>query len=650
MNTCVWLPRLSGALALAAITCASTAADLDTYVLRPNKPLNAAQLQKFESNIQVVFKAPEVDRRGRTFTAVLNDLCGTATEDRLKAITALNSGVATDRVRVPACVHWTQESVAPLPKNSAPITFARGRNAVLASIPVNASALQVGTDIHLRNLTSPSVSLALADTKLVNMLSVAMAEYDVSLMGGENPGVEGHEASVDVEPVPLEGKLGKTDREQCDPPKPDWPYSISEVVKVLRLYKNHRAKLSFTGKIGPAIAFVADTGLPKDRVADFALHQARLGDSSPPEMVWGRNVALNATGPEGNPRSPDVSAYAQAEHGLAVASVASGRDVFIAGEIDPHLWVNLFIHSVLFVRPGYVGSDVSAFENSLSGAIDDLQGVDRIPIINISWAFDAKTQKFEDTVEDSPALLVVAAGNNGALDVAFGNSYPAVLGKNDNVIVVAGHGKNLRKLSISAGGQDVVSISAPGCALPILRADGTTGIGHGTSVAAPLVTFTASIVHALGVQRASEIKERILMTADHEANLDAHVIEGRMLNVPHAIAVGHDLIRWNGSSRLGLLQAPPKSILIGESTGPTTTIPWTSVSRLRVQRAENGDIIVIARVKTKSGYLNRPVRPNGLTGLKFTNWEGEVQQIPEDASFEVVPRARPVDFDAASET
>lgn len=646
MNKIRWPRRATAAVLLSAMPLVAMAAELSSFVLRPNKPLNAVQLEKFETDIRDVFKVPEVDRQGRSLKEIVNELCGTATEDRMAAITAMNSDLTSSRVRVPACIRWTRETIAPLPKNSAPVTFARGRNAVLASIPANANALPIGADIHLKNLTHASVSLTLTDVNLVGKLSATMSEFDVSLLGEEDPGVgDAYVEPVNVEPVPLEANLGSDDRAQCDPAKPDWPYSIPEVVKILRFYKDYRAEK------GPTIAFVADTGLPLERVEDFALHRIQAPDTDPPPQLWGRHVSPMVNGgPDRNPRSPDIASYSQAEHGLAVASIASGRQLFAESGIDPNLWVNLFIHSVLFSTPnGYVGSDVSAFENSLSASPTDLKGVNRIPIINISWSFNAKSETFENLVMVTPALLVVAAGNDGELDVALGNSYPAVLGESDNVIVVAGYGKDKRKLNISAAGQEVVSIAAPGCALPILRSDGTAGLGHGTSVAAPLVTFTASIVHGLGVQRASAIKERILMTADHEAKLDPFVFEGRMLNVPHAIAVGHDLIRWNDSARLGLLQAPPKSIVITDGVGPATTVPWEAISRLRVERTQNGSVSVMARVKTKNSYRNRPAKPDGLLGLKFTDWEGVLQEIPADVSFEIVPRSRPIKFAAPTD-
>jgi len=639
MNTHRQLLRVAAELLLSTLPFAAIAEDLNSFVLRPNKPLNVSQLERFEMDIRDVFAVTEVDRLGRTLEEIVNERCGTATEDRMAAITRLNSNLASTRVRVPACIRWIDETIAPLPMNSAPVTFARGRNAVLATIPANANTLPIGADIHLKNLTDASGSLTLADVKLVGKLSAAMSEFDVSLLGDVDPGVgDAYVAPVKVEPVPLETNLEIVEREECDAAKPDWPYSIPEVVKILQLYKDQRADK------GPSIAFIVDTGLPKERAADFALHTINVGQDAP-RLVWGRYVSPNANGPNSNPRSPDPANYAQADHGLAVATIASGRQAFLEGGIDPNLWVNLFIHSVLYATAdGYYGSDVSAFEKSVRSAITDMKGINRIPIINISWTFDAKTQDFEELVKTTSALLIVAAGNDGEMDVALSDSYPAVLGKNDNVIVVAGYGQGKRKLSFSAWGQDVVSIAAPGCALSILRADGTSGFANGTSLAAPLVTFTASIVHALKVNSASAIKERILMTADHEANLDPYVIEGRMLNVPHAIAVGHDLIRWNGTARLGLLQSHPNSIVISDGIKPAKSIPWERVSRLRVNRSVDGKVSVTVRVRTKTGYLDRPAKSDGLLALKFKDWDGALQEIPAEVSFEVVPLLVPMTF------
>ena len=63
-----------------------------------------------------------------------------------------------------------------------------------------------------------------------------------------------------------------------------------------------------------------------------------------------------------------------------------------------------------------------------------------------------------------------------------------------------------------------------------------------------------------------------------------------------------------------------------------------------MNRSEDGKVSVTVRVRTKNGYLDRPAKSDGLLALKFKDWDGVLQEIPADVSFDVVPLLVPMTF------
>jgi hypothetical protein len=82
--------------------------------------------------------------------------------------------------------------------------------------------------------------------------------------------------------------------------------------------------------------------------------------------------------------------------------------------------------------------------------------------------------------------------------------------------------------------------------------DWVTEHASGTSLAAPLVSFTAALVQSEGKMAPQDLKRRLLVSADLRPELAGHVADGRLLNVVKALALFDDVVEQKASGRLAL--------------------------------------------------------------------------------------------------
>jgi hypothetical protein len=94
----------------------------------------------------------------------------------------------------------------------------------------------------------------------------------------------------------------------------------------------------------------------------------------------------------------------------------------------------------------------------------------------------------------------------------------------------------------------LVDIAAPGVEIPSLDEEGRRVCISGTSAAAPMVTFTAAVLQAFGLNHPAEIRRRILATAELDSALTKKVTNGRVLDILSALDVFVDLIWLDGQS------------------------------------------------------------------------------------------------------
>jgi hypothetical protein len=235
-------------------------------------------------------------------------------------------------------------------------------------------------------------------------------------------------------------------------------------------------------------------------------------------------------------------------------------------------------------------------------------------------------------------IFVVAAGNNGrSLDVD--TKYPAGFGgpQSDNVITVAASNPARGPWQYSNRGELYVDIFAPGCGISSLDVAGETKILSGTSVAAPIVTFGVSIIRALGVEEARQIKQRIILSGGYEKSLEGLTKYPFLVDIPKAISVRSDIIeltsskdeRQSGKLLVGQIPDEERRKLARFCGDQEQAVDIaTQVERLKkiIPNIEagkvqfylenaNGDVAVI---KCKLPTTNRPLAVSTSKGIQYS--------------------------------
>jgi hypothetical protein len=145
------------------------------------------------------------------------------------------------------------------------------------------------------------------------------------------------------------------------------------------------------------------------------------------------------------------------------------------------------------------------------------------------------------------------AAGNAKQDVRSEGVYPARLGGNGigraNVLTVAAHDAAGGLADFSNYSSTRVDIAAPGCGVKSPTIPLPIGETHGTSFAAPQVTFTAALLQALGLQSTSDVKRRIMVTSDYDPDLREWVVSSGRLNIMRAISLDADYLQMDGESQ-----------------------------------------------------------------------------------------------------
>jgi hypothetical protein len=213
-------------------------------------------------------------------------------------------------------------------------------------------------------------------------------------------------------------------------------------------------------------------------------------------------------------------------HGTAVAEYALGGPDNIAGHsADLGRYLKLTFARVftgtIEAAPGVPSADLAAIHNSL-----DYQIPEGIRIVNVSLGG-------KDEIPEIPAsasrmasaklLLVVAAGNDSTTPgypAAYALMHRDGIDLTSQMIAVGAHDPKGLPTSESNRGE-AVELFAPGCRLKFNNPDDGSVLLHGTSLAAPLVSFTAALLHALGQYTPDKIKAQLIRTAHRRVQDDS---------------------------------------------------------------------------------------------------------------------------------
>jgi subtilisin family serine protease len=251
-------------------------------------------------------------------------------------------------------------------------------------------------------------------------------------------------------------------------------------------------------------------------------------------------------------------AYPFKAHGLHVADLVTGGATM--RKTAPQLQDYLRLKIVHLVAP-----NGDSFEIKEGAILKGLQYSGRYSdIVNLSIGSQTKMDTFQTVASDLKHLLLVVAAGNDTKDLNMKPVYPAAFGGKGGelrhqVITVAGHGADGELADFSNFSDEFVDIAAPGCAIVQAGYNSETVKNYGTSVAAPLVTFTAALVRSLGLQAPFEIKNRLIASARYVPKLRGFVGASGVLDIAKAVSLYEDVLEVSGSS----------SPLLGQWVRPT---------------------------------------------------------------------------------
>lgn len=294
-------------------------------------------------------------------------------------------------------------------------------------------------------------------------------------------------------------------------------------------------------------------------------------------------------------------------HGTRMASLLLGGPDIVSrwGGARPPIRLRI----VNFASSQLSGGMVSPL--NLPTAVDQLQR-DKVAIVNISLAgkqdHAGVRRYFADKTE---MLFVVAAGNRqgGGLgqNLVSARQYPARYGgfSAQNMITVAAHGLSGKKAPFSHYAREYVDLAAPGCGVPTRDGDGAVVADSGSSPATALVSFTAGLVHALGLENPKDIKMRLLAAVDTDPQLEGKSWNNGRLNAVKTVSLRRDLV-----------ETADKALHFGKIADRDPL--WALCGDNAVDFSDEYEILkVVPNIQTSSGFrVDYFIESDGVVGAQ----------------------------------
>jgi len=266
-------------------------------------------------------------------------------------------------------------------------------------------------------------------------------------------------------------------------------------------------------------------------------------------------------------------------------------------------------------------------------------------IVNLSIVHDGLTDKqvglaYRNLFNTLPnTLFVAAAGNNGGKDVRARGIFPATYGGDHllNVITVAALGAGDRLAPFSNRSSRAVDLAAPGCRISSWIAHDKEPVPmSGTSQAAPLVTFNATLLRSIAVRaNPATLKNRIISSGDllPESERGATAFDVK-LNIQRSLLMFQDAIEVvdNGSPRrlLGtLLNVTPMKCLEGSTKSEKSREDMWSL-----KRSQGGSFLLFAGML--SGRVERPCQLVVEEGANI--FFSATHEIGADEKIQAIPK------------
>lgn len=276
---------------------------------------------------------------------------------------------------------------------------------------------------------------------------------------------------------------------------------------------------------------------------------------------------------------------------------------------------------------------------------------DDILVANLSVSFSkANSNELEKAIRDlfldhHDVLFVVASGNGGKQIRPLGAmGYPAAFGgRIGNIVTVTsvdGPVGGVHRLSrFSNYGESYVDIAAPGCKLESwLDTERHAVRLSGTSQAAPVVTFAATLLRSVWSTKPSNIRQRLMVSGDLLAlEEDRDRVRSRsQLNIAKSLTYPWDRVTFerDGVRRtfLGALRAQLQGVVCKGGDPPSAEI--RAYKRLR----KEDPLTVIATTDLELDTCEAEVRPG-----RTIRFDAEYEIDPNGRFMPPAPLDRPID-------
>lgn len=177
-----------------------------------------------------------------------------------------------------------------------------------------------------------------------------------------------------------------------------------------------------------------------------------------------------------------------------------------------------------------------------------------------SWGGGGYNQALKDVFASSPALHIIAAGNESNTNDA-NPAYPASY-EMDNIISVAASDRNDRLAGFSNYGATSVDVAAPGVAIYSTTPGNKYKNLDGTSMATPHVSGVAGLILAEYPDISNgEMKARLMNSVDDVPGFHGKMIAGGRVNAAKALAPDHAPPGAPGA--LGVAEAKAGRVTLG---------------------------------------------------------------------------------------
>lgn len=331
---------------------------------------------------------------------------------------------------------------------------------------------------------------------------------------------------------------------------------------------------------------VADSGISRDELSlnRFSFAQSTFFRESNISI----GLDLSRTIPDRFPLALGTRGSKELNHGTHVAGILNGLNFesdYLKNFIDKYMKIVIF-------KINDKSKDI-ILDDAISDVLD-LARINQISVVNMSIESQNHSGAFRGLDKTPNTLFVFSSGNKGFRDSSITDNqqqWPLMYGgeKTQNVIVVGSHNIDIpnKPWPNSNTSKKYVDLAAPGVCIRSLSVDSNRPMTlTGTSQAAPLVSFVASILFSYDIRgrnKAHWTKYRLISGVDFQLELYDHYYSSGNLNIEKTLRLFEDIIEINGTIHSGVILTKT----ISDSTLDRKNHQISSLMKIKPFRAQN---------------------------------------------------------------